>query len=371
VVWEQRRRVGFKRVRWLPCEGAAPDALPWLCEVNGRTVFLQGVNWSPIRVAYPDTTVDEYRLRVGLYRDMGCNFLRVWGGAYLESEDFYDLCDEAGLLVWQEFPLSSSGIDNWPPERPEVIAELCRIAATYIQRRAHHVSLLMWCGGNELQSSGEGSKVGAGRPVSGDHPCLKALADVVAAEDPERRFLPTSAYGPRFNAAAAEFGQGVHHLIHGPWGIGDERSIEPWKEYWRGDDALFRAEVGMPGACDVELIQRYLPEAWWPPSNETWAHSSRWWLMWPRYSHLASLPPDEALARYVELTQAEQAEALSFAARCCKARFPRCGGFVIWHGHDCFPCPIGNALIDVEGHPKPVCFALREVFRGPQGDPDR
>ena len=155
---EHRWRVGFKTVEWRSCEGAPPDADPWICVVNGHPIFLQGVNWTPIRPNFADVTEADYRKLLTTYRDMGCNILRVWGGAYLEKQLFYDLCDEFGLLVWQEFPLSSSGAENWPPEDAVSIEELSAIARSYIHRRQHHASLLMWSGGNELQGGLDGSQ---------------------------------------------------------------------------------------------------------------------------------------------------------------------------------------------------------------------
>ncbi len=97
------RRIGFKRVRWLPCEGGAEDALPWICEINRRAVFLQGVNWTPVQVDYPAVTKTQYASRIDLYRQMGANLLRVWGGAFLERESFYDLCDEAASSSGRSF----------------------------------------------------------------------------------------------------------------------------------------------------------------------------------------------------------------------------------------------------------------------------
>ena len=67
-------------------------------------------------MTYGSVTREQYRERLALYADMGCNILRVWGGSIPEKKEFYDLCDELGLMVWQEFPLSSSGADNYPPE---------------------------------------------------------------------------------------------------------------------------------------------------------------------------------------------------------------------------------------------------------------
>lgn len=333
--WRAARTIGFKRVEWLPCEGAAADAEPWVCVVNGTPIFLQGVNWVPPRACYHDSTEEEYRRLVELYRDMGCTLLRVWGGGILERELFFSLCDEAGILVWQEFPLSSSGLDNWPPEDPAVIEELVGIASSYIRRRSHHVSLLVWCGGNELFGGGAGGFGEASVPVDCEHPCIAALRDVVARDDPGRRFLPTSASGPWEWGSSDKFGTGLLHDVHGPWGFGQgSTNMEEWRNYWSRDDALFRSEVGMPGAHSLDMMKRYAGEAdAWPPTADYWAHTSSWWRQWDRFrSDLEGLPRDEAMAAYIEATQREQAEAYAIAAKACKDRFPRCGGFVIWMG---------------------------------------
>ncbi len=366
ALWEATQSIGFKRVEWRACEGAPGDAEPWICVVNGRPIFLQGVNWTPARLAYHDTTSEDWGELIALYRAMGCNTLRVWGGAFLESAEFYRQCDAAGMLVWQEFPLSSSGIDNWPPEAETAIAELRRIATSFVKRRRGHVSLLCWCGGNELQGALDGGKIGVGKPVDIHHPALAAMGEVVAQEDPERRFLPASASGPRFNADEKEFGQGLHHDVHGPWGLGAMKDLDEWRAYWAKDDALFRSEVGMAGAMSLELLHKYADgEALWPPTTALWLHSAAWWTQWERFREsLADLPAEDALKRYVEATQSLQAEALAIAARSCKERFPRCGGFLLWMGHDCFPCLSNTSVIDFERNFKPAAASLREVFQG-------
>lgn len=359
------RRFGFKSVEWLPNPGAPADARPWLCAVNGREVFLQGVNWTPVRLAYPDTTDKEYEKLVGLYARMGCNLLRVWGGGFLETTAFYDACDRSGILVWQEFPLSSSGIDNRPPHDPQVITELCTVARHFIRTRQHHASLLLWCGGNELQTALEGEARETNRPCDETDPCLAALAAITTAEDPGRRFVPTSPSGPVFAARREDFGKGLHHHVHGPWGFGDFEGMDDWKAYWDQDDSTFRSEVGMPSANDSALFAAFgegLPT--WPPETPYWKHSAGWWTqkhrLFPRFAHL---PDGEALDAYIEHSRNEQAEALAYAARACKARFPACSGFLVWMGHDCFPCPANTSIIDFLHQPKPAYHALRSVFR--------
>ncbi|HEV7298440.1 MAG TPA: glycoside hydrolase family 2 TIM barrel-domain containing protein [Tepidisphaeraceae bacterium] len=351
--------VGFRRIDWTQCADAPAGAAPLLCEVNGRPVFLQGVNWTPVRLDYHAWSIDDYRRRIDLYREMGCTVLRVWGGAYLEREAFFDLCDRAGILVWQEFPLSSSGYENDAPRGPHVIAELCEIARDYVRRRAHHACKLLWCGGNELQA-------GPDAPLTLAHPAIAAMAEVVETEDPQTRYLPTSPLGPTFAADAARFGQGRHHHVHGPWNM--TGTFEQWQDYWERDDALFRSESGMPGAASAELIERYagdLPA--WPPTrdNPLWNHVSAWWVQ-PDAFRLTTdgLAPAEALRRHVQLSQRLQADALGVAARAVKGRFPRTGAFIVWMGHDCFPCPSNTSIIDFDGNPKPAYHALREAFRG-------
>jgi beta-mannosidase len=367
--WE--RELGFKHIEWRPCAGAPEAALSWLCAVNGRPVFLQGVNWTPVRMCYMDTTRAETERLVAIYRDMGCNLLRVWGGGHLETPEFYAACDRAGLLVWQEFPLSSSGMDSDPPRDAAFIAELCEVARHFIRSRQHHACLLQWCGGNELQIEAAEGGVTRRNPLDLSHPALATLAQVVALEDPGHRFLPTSPYGPRFHSAREEFGLGLHHEVHGPWGLDGHPQPGDWENYWRDDDALFRGETGVAGASSLALIRRQAGgEPAWPLGNALWRHSSGWWTQADRLgARFTGMKDDEALAAYVAYTQQEQAEKLACAVRAKKEQFPRCGGFLIWMGHDAFPCLANTSIVEFDHTLKPAAHAVAEVFHTRPGKP--
>ena len=363
IIQTQRYSLGFKRIEWKPCENASPDALPWICVTNGMPIFLQGVNWTPVAMDFSSVSESDYRHRINLYKEMGCNVLRIWGGAYLEKEIFYQLCDESGILVWQEFPLSSSGLDNCTPGDTEVINELCSIARTYISRLGHHVSKLLWCCGNELQRNKVGQE-SFGVPLDFSDPCLRALQKVVEEEDPLVRVLPTSSSGPSFYAFSENFGKGIHHDVHGPWQM--EGSLEEWTDYWEKDDALFRSETGLAGASSVALIDQYCGTSNpWPPrsDNPYWLHSNSWWIHWDVLKdRLTGSTDREKYESFVELSQQRQARGLAIAAMSCKQRFPRCGGFILWMGHDAFPCLSNTAIIDFEGNPKLAYHALKDVF---------
>ncbi|MDD2765089.1 MAG: glycoside hydrolase family 2 TIM barrel-domain containing protein [Opitutaceae bacterium] len=355
------RRIGFRHIEWRQCEGAPQEAYPNLCVVNGKPVFLQGVNWTPILPNFADVTEADYQKRLGLYRDLGLNLLRVWGGAFLEREAFYDLCDEMGLMVWQEFPLSSSGLENNPPEDKKSIDDLAKIAESYIARRQHHAALIIWCGGNELQRPVDGAE----RPVDGSHPLIKRLAQVVKKRDPDRRFLFTSPSGPVFSASPENFGKGRHWHVHGPWKV--DGDLSDWNEYWRLDDAMLRSETGAPGTSSVELIRKYagdLPVMPISADNPLWRRTSTWWIECDQFLKEHGRQP-ESLEEYVSWSQNRQAEALVTALQSCKSRFPRCGGFIVWMGHDCFPSTANTSLVDFEGKPKPAALALKNLWRTP------
>ncbi len=355
------RQVGFKHLVWESCAGAPVDADPWVCAVNGKQIFLCGVNWTPIRPNFADVPEAEYVKRLELYADLGFTMLRVWGGAVLGTDVFYRHCDRLGLLVWQEFPLSSSGMDNWPPEDPAAIDAMDAIARSYIARRRHHVSLAVWCGGNELQQDLAQTRKGCGLPVTCAHPLIRRLADVVGALDPDRRFLPSSSSGPRFTARREDFGKNLHWDVHGPWRMDNDVG---WADYWENDDALFRSETGAPSASPADIIRGSkgdLPELPGTVDNPLWRRTN-WWIEWETFRQEQERAP-ESLEEYVDWSQSRQARALVKAMAETKNRFPAVGGLLLWMGHDSFPCTANTAIVDMYGRPKPAALALREVCR--------
>lgn len=352
-------RVGFKHVDWRLCEPSPQGADPWICVLNGQDVFQVGVNWTPIRAHYADVTEADYRERLETYRGIGFNVLRVWGGAFLEKDIFYRLCDELGFLVWQEFPLSSSGPDNQPPQRPDTIRVLCDTARSYIRRRRHHVSLLLWSGGNELMTAMDGSR-GGGLPLGIEHPTLAALGKVCSEQDPDRRYIPTSPSGPRFRADAEAFGQGLHWDVHGPWKMPGATRAEA-QAYWDRDDALFRSETGAPGCSSIDILKKYYPGCDLLPvstENPYWRRTFAWIDEKNYVADHGHVP--ESIEDYARWSQAHQAEALIMALDSALRRFPAIGGFILWMGHDSFPCPANTSILDFHGKPKPAALAIRD-----------
>lgn len=119
-------------------------------EVNGVPVFAKGANSIPFDMFQPRVSKSQLRRVLQSARDANMNFLRSWGGGYYESDDFFDLADELGLLVWQDFMFGG----GMPPAyddafRANVIAE----ARDNVRRLRNHPSIALWCGNNEEEIS--------------------------------------------------------------------------------------------------------------------------------------------------------------------------------------------------------------------------
>lgn len=355
-------RIGFRRLEWKRTQGAPDHAFPYLCVVNEKPVFLYGVNWTPIRPNFADLQEEDYRKRVTLYRNLGMNLLRVWGGAFLERQWFYDLCDENGILVWQEFPLSSSGLDNYPPDDPESIEQVAGFARSYIQRIHHHASLILWGGGNELLDNLPGHASAEPAYTIRKHPMVVKLGEVVKKEDGQHEFVPTAPFGPEGGFTKEGVGKNRHWDVHGPYNV-DGPVSGKWAELWKIDDAMFHSEMGAPAASPVELIRRFSGRLDPMPAtheNPLW-NRQPWWVDWEKFVDEKGHEPG-TLEEYVEWSQQRQSDALAIALSTAKGRFPACGGLVLWMGHDAFPCTANLSVVDFDGNPKPAALKLKEIM---------
>lgn len=363
VIDTQTRRVGFRHIEWQRTRGAAPDAHPYLCVVNGKPVFLFGVNWTPIRPNFADLKESDYRKRIANYRDIGVNVFRVWGGGFPEHAWLYDLCDENGILVWQEFPLSSSGMDNYPPDSEEAIAQMTAVARFYIDRLHSQACLATWCGGNELEDNLAGHVSKQTTLTIAKHPLVVRLAETVAQHDAGRGFLPTSPFGPVGGFTQQTCGQGKHWDVHGPWNL-DGPVDGAWRELWQHDDAMFHSEMGAPSTSSAAMIRRYkgeLPEVPGTHANPLW-NRQPWWIEWPKFAIEKGRQP-ASLDEFVAWSQQRQSDALALAIAKIKSRFPACGGAILWMGHDCMPCTTNASILDFDGNPKPAALVLKRILR--------
>lgn len=211
--------------------------------VNGIPFFAKGACWIPAD-SFPDrVTPDIYRQRLGDAAAANMNMIRVWGGGYYEQDVFYDLCDELGLVVWQDFMFACAG---YPAHSDAFLTNVKAEAVDNVRRLRHHPCLVLWCGNNELELGHDWglNLVGDedGKMPWQDYCRLfdELLKDAVIQYDPGRPYWPSSPHTPvgnRANACDPRSGN-AHFWYVGHW---EKRPIE----YYRTSRHRFVSEFGL------------------------------------------------------------------------------------------------------------------------------
>lgn len=356
ILWETRMHLGIRTLQLLPNEGAGKDALPYTFCINGEKIYIKGVNMVPLDMLYGNVGWQRYAHMTALMVNAGCNLVRVWGGGLIEKEEFYRLCDENGLLVWQEFIQSSSGIDNIPCTHPEYLDLLQRTAAAAVREKRSHVSLAVYGGGNELQDEPD-------RPTGLENGNIRLLQEIVEQLDGTRFFYPTSASGPR------EFvtrDRGVSHDVHGNWKyLGDPAHYELYGE----SDNLFHSEFGTDGAAHVKSLKKILPpEALHPApmrENPDWQHHGEWWGTYDRDCGMFGKIPREPqwLETFVACSQYMQSEGLRFILDADRKRAFQNSGVIVWQINEPWPNTSCTSLVDYFGETKSAYYQVKRCYR--------
>ncbi|WP_189035463.1 glycoside hydrolase family 2 protein [Streptomyces daqingensis] len=353
---------GFRRLRLVTNPGGPVGALPYTLEVNGRRIHTKGWNWVPVDAQYgvPRPQRLEHLLR--LAADAHVTLLRVWGGGLVESEDFYRLCDRLGILVWQEFSLSSSGIDSVPADDAAYVRLLEREARALLPPLRHHPALAVWGPGNELHDTA------AARPLTErDSPAVAALAAAVAEADPSRAWLPGSPSGRDFlyRPARGERGPGgpdAQHDVHGPW---EHQGPGAQQELYDAQTCLLHSEFGVEGMANARTWEHVVPpDARWPTGRDNFVmeHLGAWWNNTPLVrSAFGERPADVATMR--RASRQLQYDGLRYAVEATLRRAPRAAGSIPWQFNEPFPNAWCTAAVDHRGDPKSGYHAVRRAYR--------
>lgn len=228
-------------------------------KLNGHPVFMKGANYIPNDVFLPRVTDDNYRKVIETARMSNNNMLRVWGGGIYENDIFYDLCDEAGILVWQDFMFACA---MFPGD--EAFLENVRMEAIdNVKRLRNHPSIALWCGNNEILAAWKGwGWEKAERQKSEENADKiwqayvdifhKTLPEVVKEYDPQRSYWsssPSSGEG-----IPADLVNGDEHY----WGVWWGK--EPFSTY-ATHLPRFMSEYGFQSFPEISTVRKYaLPE---------------------------------------------------------------------------------------------------------------
>lgn len=345
-------QVGFKTIALMQNEPAEDGRLPYVFVVNGRKTYVKGVNMTPLDLRYGDVPRERYERILSALREMNVNLIRVWGGGLIETEWFYELCDRYGLMVWQEFIQSSSGINNVPSKRPEFLEKLYETAEDATREKRNHVCLCVWSGGNELRDAQDVPCTMADENIAG-------LYEIVRRNSPHVPMLPTSASGPQEMADPNTPGR--NHDVHGPWQYLGERAHY---DFYNRLDSCLHSEFGVDGMTALESLRRFVSEqsltAGTIEDNLVYRHHGEWWETARRDNAVFGPPAD--LREKIRRSQFIQAEGLRYAVEANRRRAFQNSGSIVWQANEPFPNVSCTSLIDYYGRQKPACDALRKAF---------
>ena len=352
VLDQWQGRIGFRTIEL----DTTPDehGTPFTLAVNGQPLFARGVNWVPADCFPSRVGPDLYAQRLTQARDANVNLIRVWGGGIYESDDFYNRCDELGLLVWQDFALACAAYSEEEPLRSEITAE----AREAVTRLSPHPSLALWNGGNEniWGYHDWGWQEELADRTWGSQYYNQIFPDIIHELDPTRPYTPGSPYSPDPTQHPNNPDHGTTHI----WDVWNEHDYT----HYRRHTPRFASEFGFQGPPALTTLQRAIHDRPLRVSSPTMT------------THQKADDGDAKLARGLTphlptpttfedwhwATSLNQARAVAYGIEHLRSLTPRCTGAVVWQLNDVWPA-ISWSAIDSDGRHKPLWYALRHAFR--------
>ncbi len=362
------RRIGLRtaELRHTPDPAPVGDPIPgkqgesMTLYVNGKPIYCKGADWIPDDCFPHRVTPARYAERIAQARDANMNMLRVWGGGLFEDDCFYELCDQLGVMVWQDFLFACAFYPEHAAYRDNVEAEV----RDNVARLASHPSLVVWNGCNEnIWGAHDWNEPWVGIRRANTQPWglgyyLDLLPRLVAELAPGAPYWPASPYSgnmdrhPNLN----EFGN-VHiwDVWHGP---GQYRN-------YLGHYPRLATEFGYHGPAAYATIAAAVPadqRQWDSPLMQLHNKNHNPGQL-QTHTRLADDfdPPTDDYDAWHFLAQVMQARGLSMGVEWFRALFPWNSGALYWQLNDCYPVSSWSA-IDSGGRAKPLLHASRRFF---------
>ncbi|HEX8551039.1 MAG TPA: glycoside hydrolase family 2 protein [Abditibacteriaceae bacterium] len=297
--------------------------------VNGVPFFAKGSNMVPVIAPITETTRDRIDDILESAKAAHMNMIRSWGGNIYESDDFYDLCDEKGLLVWQDL-MFACGTYRGDQRFLDLVAQEIEYQT---QRLQHRTSLAVWCGSNETEWFRK--EITASPQATEDYENLyyKTIPPVLEKFDGTRRYWPSSPHHP-------DGWQGEHDFQ----AAGDQHTWSVWfgrepAKFYEKQGFRFCSEFGMQSYCSQETAELFCaPEDMnvFSPAMENHQKSPAGnGLILDYVARLYRFPKDYAALAY--LSQLNQAFVVKTAIEHFRRISPRCMGALYWQLNDCWP----------------------------------
>ena len=357
VLDTDRKQIGLRTCELVREKDAYGESFRF--RVNRRDVFMKGGNWIPCDV-FPSRVSDgTYRQLLESCATSHMNMIRVWGGGIYEEERFYNLCDELGLLVWQDFMFACS---TYPTFDDKFMRNAAAEARDNVRRLRHHPCLALWCGNNEIEQGLVRWDIDDWTDDAmppGDYAALfdKLLPEIVRKEDPATPYWPCSPHTPKENRC--DFNDPAAGDAHS-WSVWfGGRPIEEQRTWvYR-----FMSEFGFQSYPELRTVESYT------------APDERNLVNWVADYHQRSSNGNQLILKYalewfreargfessLVISQLIQALCVQYAAEHARRIQGRMDGLLYWQINDIWPGATWSS-IDVYGRWKALQYCAKRFF---------
>ncbi|MCW4029355.1 MAG: hypothetical protein NWE92_06885 [Candidatus Bathyarchaeota archaeon] len=322
----------------------------FIFQVNGQNIFCKGANWIPADSFLPKVNYERYKKLLSYAAEANFNMLRVWGGGVYEANEFYDLCDQLGIMIWQDFMYVCAGY----PEEEWFLREAEREAMEAVLRLRGHPSIVLWCGNNEnqwLHSVLWRTRDKVDR-LYGSQIFESLLLRVSQFLDPSRPYRPSTPFGGTDSSGRHE---------------GDRHNWEVWSQgmdypAYLDDNGRFISEFGWQALPSMDLLSIYLEKEDLNPNSFAFrAHEKQTGGLELLKALLAAhYPVPTDMHRFVLYSQLNQADALKTGITHWRSRMFKTSGCLIWQLNDCWPV-VSWSIIDYGLHPKAAYYMVKKI----------
>jgi len=358
VIDSVTKHLGIRTIELVQEEDAVGKSFYFI--INSEKVFVKGANWSPLS-SFPGSVPDSvYINRISSVKEAHMNMLRVWGGGIYERNLFYDLCDENGIMVWQDFMFANS---MYPGDN-RFLNNVMEEVKQQVLRLQTHPSIALWNGNNEIEVAWKnwgwqqqfGYSVADSSKIWTDYEQLfkQLIPEIVSENDPRRAYTstsPLSNWGHQDN-----FKTGSMHY----WGV------------WHGDDSFvdyktnvgrFMAEYGFQSYPHASTIDYFSEGKELDLQNKAAAHQKSYIGNGLISQEIAgNFGNVLSLQSFLDKSQLTQALAYKIAIEAHRLNKTICGGTLFWQLNDCWPGPSWS-VIDYFGHQKLAYKIVKDRYK--------
>jgi beta-mannosidase len=358
-------KVGIRSVRVV--QNPDEKGKSFYFELNGMPVFMKGANYIPNDNFLPRVTTTDYEKIVSSARDANMNMLRVWGGGIYENDILYDLCDQYGILVWQDFMFACS---MYPGDH-EFLENVRQEAVQNVRRLRNHASIALWCGNNEIHAAWAPGATEGGWGWKKSYTTAQqdeiwhaydtlfnSILPAVIEENTFHSFYwPSSPMAADGALASYSSASGDMHY----WGVW--HGLHPFTEF-ENNIGRFMSEYGFQSFPELKTVETYTVPGDRDITSEVMASHQR--------SGIGNLRIKEYMTdqykmpstfeSFLYVSQLLQAEGVRMGIEAHRRNMPYCMGSLYWQINDCWPVASWSG-IDYSKQWKALHYFARDSYK--------